>query len=599
MDLASSPRSSLEWSLDDSSTCPTTPASSPLFRAAKVDDVSHSSPDAVFSDDRVKSICVVGAGYVGRFGCILQLRTTNSTGGPTAAILALYNPSVEVTVLDRDPRRIQGWKSSHLPVHEPSLYNVVRATRDGSDMANANEAFSKRQPNLFFTCDSMTIAQADMVFLAVNTPTKTFGLGAGRATDMTAVDGAVQEIALHAKPGAIIVEKSTVPCGTAERVRQTLSTLRPGVPFEVLSNPEFLSEGSAIENLVSPDRVLIGSSGTASGRRAARMLAHLYTWVPPARILQVNAWSSELAKLVANAMLAQRISSINSISAICEKTGAEVDQVARAIGMDARIGSQFLKAGVGFGGSCFRKDIASLTYLAESLGLEEVAHYWRQVNTMNEYQRVRFARRVIQRFDGNLTGRKIAVLGFAFKKDTGDTRESPVVDVIRLLLEERPAEIAIFDLYCHEEDILRELESACGAELVSTKVTILSDPYLACSQAHAVLVMTDCDQFKNGRKRTSSRSDSETYESLDEMVSARKDATWAFHGMTFRLAPQDVCAGDCAACRSWSPRVASEPLEWARIAYHLQDPKWVFDGRGCLDGGELEKLGVEVEAIGR
>ncbi|PYI00361.1 nucleotide sugar dehydrogenase [Aspergillus sclerotiicarbonarius CBS 121057] len=593
MDIASSPRSSLEWSLDDSSTCPTTPASSPLFRAAKVEDAASTSLAHILSDDRVKSVCVVGAGYVGR-------HLTDHFGGPTAAILALYNPSVQVTVLDRDLRRIQSWKSSHLPVHEPSLYNVVRATRDGSDIANANEAYSRRQPNLFFTCDSTSIAQADMVFLAVNTPTKTFGLGAGRATDMTAVDGAVQEIALRAKPGAILVEKSTVPCGTAERVRQTLSTLRPGIPFEVLSNPEFLSEGSAIENLVSPDRVLIGSSATPSGRRAARMLAHLYaSWVPPARILQVNAWSSELAKLVANAMLAQRISSINSISAICEKTGAEVDQVARAIGMDARIGSQFLKAGVGFGGSCFRKDIASLTYLAESLGLEEVAHYWRQVNVMNEYQRVRFARRVIDRFDGNLTGRKVAVLGFAFKKDTGDTRESPVVDVIRLLLEERPAEIAIFDLFCHEVDILRELEAACGAEMVSAKVKILSDPYLACSQAHAVLVMTDCDQFKNGKKRTGSRADFEAYESLDEMLSAHKDETWAFHGMTYRLIPQDVCGSDCTACRSWAPRVASEPLEWARIAYNLQDPKWVFDGRGCLDGVELQKLGAEVEAIGR
>ncbi|GFN15966.1 hypothetical protein AtubIFM55763_007075 [Aspergillus tubingensis] len=612
MDLASSPRSSLEWSLDDSSTCPTTPASSPLFRAAKVDDVSsHSTSPAgitdiqgahndaanansarIVSDDRVKSVCVVGAGYV---------------GGPTAAVLALYNPSVAVTVLDRDPRRIQSWKSAHLPVHEPTLYNVVRATRDGSDVAQSVgtecSEYSRRQPNLFFTCDSMTIADADMIFLAVNTPTKTFGLGAGRATDMTAVDGAVQEIARYAKPGAIIVEKSTVPCGTAERVRQTLTTLRPNTPFEVLSNPEFLSEGSAIDNLVHPDRVLIGSSGTAQGRRAARMLAHLYSWVPPTRILQVNAWSSELAKLVANAMLAQRISSINSISAICEKTGADVDQVARAIGMDARIGPQFLKAGVGFGGSCFRKDIASLTYLAESVGLDEVAHYWRQVNAMNEYQRVRFARRVIDRFDGNLSGRKIAVLGFAFKKDTGDTRESPVVDVIRLLLEERPAEIDIFDLFCHEEDILRELEAACGKEDVAARVKVLSDPYLACSQANAVLVMTDCEQFKNGRKRSAARSDSEVFESLDEMLSpARRDEEWTFNGATYRLTPEEGCGSDCAACRSWAPRsvaVVNEPLEWARIAYNLKDPKWVYDGRGCLDGAELQKLGVESKAIGR
>lgn len=253
------------------------------------------------------------------------------------------------------------------------------------------------------------------------------------------------------------------------------------MPFEVLSNPEFLSEGSAIENLISPDRVLIGSSGTPSGRHAARTLAQIYSsWVPSSRILEVNTWSSELAKLVANAMLAQRISSINSISVICEKTGAEVDQVAQAIGLDARIGAQFLKAGLGFGGSCFRKDIASLTYLAESLGLEDVAHYWSQVNVMNEMQRDRFARKVIGRFDGNLTGRKIAMLGFAFKKNTGDTRESLAADVIRLLLEEKPMEIAIFDPYCLEKDIMREVERACGT-LDGRIVKVFPDPYQACS----------------------------------------------------------------------------------------------------------------------
>lgn len=298
-------------------------------------------------------------------------------------------------------------------------------------------------------------------------------------------------------------------------------------------------------------------------------------------------------------MLAQRISSINSISAICERTGAEVDQVSRAIGLDPRIGPQFLKAGLGFGGSCFRKDIASLTYLAESLGLEDVAHYWKQVNVMNESQRSRFARKVVQHFQGNLVGQKLSLLGFAFKKNTGDPRESLAVDVIRLLLEERPLEIAIFDPYCREEDILREVEIVCGD---TSAVKVYEDPYLACSRANAVLVITDCDQFRNTPRRASTKSyTSEMDGSIDADPSAPgQDDAWVSSGMTYRLAPQDVCPADCADCRSTSNRpMASEPLEWARIAYNMKDPKWVFDGRGMLDVKEMERLGVRVDAIGR
>lgn len=383
----------------------------------------------------------------------------------------------------------------------------------------------------------------------------------------------------------------------------------------MLSNPEFLAEGSAIENLTAPDRVLIGSAATPSGRQAAGTLAGLYSaWVPRSQILETNAWSSELAKLVANAMLAQRISSINSISAICERTGAEVDQVAKAIGLDARIGPQFLKAGLGFGGSCFRKDISSLAYMAESLGLDDVAHYWRQVNVMNERQRDRFARKIIDRFEGNLVGRKLAMLGFAFKKNTGDTRESLAADVIRLLLEERPAEIAIFDPYCRQEDILRELEPICPGVSQGGIVKIHTDPYLACSQAHAVLVVTDCDQFRNTLPKKPSTPDStpahkglartmamdECQETTKRACARQERETWTNAGVAYQLAPQADCAVDCSDCRSIAIRpTATEAVEWTRIAYNMVEPKWVFDGRGVLDAAELEKLGVRVDRVGR
>ncbi|KAJ5666597.1 hypothetical protein N7462_011006 [Penicillium macrosclerotiorum] len=612
MDILSSPS---EGSFS-CSTGPTTPSSSPLFRPSEVDELKPAqlAPSRVLNEtdqlqEGVKNVCVVGAGYV---------------GGPTAAVLALYHPSIKVEVLDRDPSRIQRWQSPHLPVHEPGLDTVVRIVRDGafieSHTSNSTPLIGetsapRRQQNLFFTCNSaQAISRADIILMAVNTPTKMFGVGAGCATNMTAFDGAMRDVAAYARPGAIIVEKSTVPAGTAERVRKMLANRRPGVPFEVLSNPEFLAEGSAIENLTAPDRVLIGSAATPSGHQAAQILASLYTaWVPRSRILTTNAWSSELAKLVANAMLAQRISSINSISVICERTGAEVGQVAKAIGMDGRIGPQFLKAGLGFGGSCFRKDIASLAYLAESLGLDDVAHYWRQVNVMNERQCNRFSRKIIDRFEGNLVGHKLAMLGFAFKKNTGDTRESLAVEVIRVLLEERPAEIAIFDPYCHPEDILRELKEVCPGPTLGQTVKIVTDPYLACSQANAVLVVTDCDQFRNfpSQKLPAPSISSNpkglarniTAETCNEDVKrpcARSESeTWAHAGVSYQLMPQEVCVADCTDCRLTSTRPTMESIEWPRIAYNMVEPKWVFDGRGLLDAEELEKLGVRVDVVGR
>lgn len=408
-----------------------------------------------------------------------------------------------------------------------------------------------------------------------------------------------------------------------------VETLRPGLSIEILSNPEFLAEGSAVENLRHPDRVIIGAARTTAGRQAAAALANVYAaWVPRSRILHVNAWSSELAKLVSNAMLAQRISSINSISALCDRTGADVEEIAQAVGSDPRIGPHFLKAGLGFGGSCFRKDIASLTYLAESLGLPEVADYWNQVNTMNGLQRRRFARKVVQRLGDSLDGKKIALLGFAFKKDTGDTRESVAVDVIQTLLDEGPGEIAIFDACCREEDILREIDELVPASPTATPtvMTVYADPYQACGQASAVLVITESDQFRNAshRQRTSTTAPTQRNKSSICNPIHRRSPAMAARGtlptttrseviedeelvpvsatLSFRLCPLPArCADDCPECQSLLSRstVSPEPVEWARIAYSMQEPRWAFDGRGVLDVEEMEKLGFRVDTLGR
>lgn len=392
------------------------------------------------------------------------------------------------------------------------------------------------------------------------------------------------------------------------------------MPFEVLSNPEFLSEGSAVQNLLKPDRVLIGSAKTPSGRQAADALARIYAaWVPRSRILEVNTWSSELAKLVSNAMLAQRISSINSISAICDRTGADIDEIAKSAGLDPRIGPQFLKAGLGFGGSCFRKDISSLTYLAESLGLPEVAHYWNQVNSMNEWQRGRFARKVISRMEENLVGKKIAILGFAFKKNTGDTRESQALDVIRTLLQERPGEIAIFDPCCLSEDILRELEPVLESQSTGSnrdRVKVYPDAYQACDQANAVVIVTESDQFRNSPKnvgQTNSaasvlpkKANSASYDiAMRDLTSvpecADEEITIAGSALSYRVSATPTCADDCPDCKSKQSRgvISTEPVEWARIAYCMKEPKWAFDGRGILDVPEMEKLGFQVDTLGR
>jgi UDPglucose 6-dehydrogenase len=484
-----------------------------------------------------------------------------------------------------------------------------------------------RRPNLFFsTACAETIATADMVLISVNTPTKLRGVGAGRATDMTAVEGAVRDVATHARPGTILVEKSTVPCKTGQLIKDILEAYRPGVVFPVLSNPEFLSEGTAVRDLMQPDRVIIGCESTISGHRAAAALTNLYAaWVPRTKIAPINIWSSELCKLAANAMLAQRISSINSISAICERTGADVSEIAKSVGMDARIGPQFLKAGLGFGGSCFRKDIASLTYLAESLGLPEVAAYWQQVLSMNNFQRDRFARHIIASLNNTLRGKKITILGYAFKKNTGDARESPAMDVIRVLLEENPRCVNIYDPLCSESDIKRELRVLEDGNPVlepDGPVRIQNDPYKACADSNAILVLTDWDMFKNACPSIPAKPVCMQMDQLDGAVPASilhmpirsekpptPPRTPKMSSLRpeigDRLVPEPSCAADCAECNSPNNAMSREagdvmsPVDWSRISRSVKEPRWVFDGRGILDARIMVGMGFRLETLGR
>ena len=400
-----------------------------------------------------------------------------------------------MTLFDLSAPRIAAWESDELPIYEPGLTEVVRATRGR---------------NLFFTTDESVLATADIVFIAVNTPTKSAGMGAGRAADLSMAQSAARSVACVCHKDTIVVEKSTVPVKTASTIEAILrANAAPNVHFDVLSNPEFLAEGTAMDDLAEPDRVLIGGRQTDSGLLAAKTLADVYAhWVPRERILTTNLWSSELSKLVANAFLAQRISSINSISAICEATGADVDQVAQAIGIDSRIGPKFLKASVGFGGSCFQKDILNLSYIASTLGLTEVADYWASTVSMNDYQKNRFTTNVIRALFNTVTNKRIAVLGFAFKKDTGDTRESAAIDVCKALLVDG-ARVAIYDPKVSAEQITADLElegpSPYGpahnappnykGTAFAPKVEICNDAYGACEGAHALLVLTEWDEF--------------------------------------------------------------------------------------------------------
>lgn len=406
-----------------------------------------------------KTILCIGAGYV---------------GGPTMAIIADNCPDYKVIVVDKNEARIKAWQSDILPIYEPGLDEVVKRTRGR---------------NLFFSTDIFGgISEADIIFVSVNTPTKTFGAGAGKAADLQYWEKTARDIIEHSSHDKIVVEKSTLPVRTAAAMQRILQSNTKGLNFEVISNPEFMAEGTAVTDLQHPDRVLIGSMDTPTGKAALQRMIDIYThWVPREKIKTTNIWSSELSKLVSNAMLAQRISSVNSISALCEKTDANILEVSAAMGLDSRIGSKFLKASIGFGGSCFKKDILNLVYLSEFYGLPEVAAYWEQVVLINDYQERRFVAKICNKMFNTIAGKKIAVFGFAFKADTGDTRESPAIYVCKMLLEER-AKLAIHDPKALENAML-DLADETG------DITYCNDPYEAVKGAHCIAVLTDWKDF--------------------------------------------------------------------------------------------------------
>ena len=463
---------------------------------------------------KIKNICCIGAGYV---------------GGPTMAVIAQKCPEINVTVVDINEKRIAAWNDDNLdnlPIYEPGLAEVVKEARGR---------------NLFFSTEvDAAIDQAEMIFISVNTPTKTYGIGKGMAADLKYIELCARQIARVATTDKIIVEKSTLPVRTAEALKNILVNTGNGVNYQILSNPEFLAEGTAIQDLQQADRVLIGGDiDTTEGNEAVNALVDIYAhWLPKDRILTTNVWSSELSKLTANAFLAQRVSSINAMSELCEKTGADVNEVAKAIGMDSRIGPKFLKSSVGFGGSCFQKDILNLVYISKSLGLDEVANYWEQVIIMNDHQKRRFAAKIVQTLFNTVSGKKIALLGWAFKKDTNDTRESAAMYVADYLLNEE-AEIVVYDPKVKAEQIYADLDYlGTRTEEENRKLLkVVKEPYHACEDAHAIAVLTEWDEFK-------------TY-------------------------------------------------NWEKIYEAMLKPAFVFDGRDILNIQKLSEIGFNLSSIGK
>jgi UDPglucose 6-dehydrogenase len=408
-----------------------------------------------------KNILCIGAGHV---------------GGPTMAVIAAKCPQYKVTLVDINEKRINEWKSDKLPIYEPGLDEKIRIARDR---------------NLFFSTEiEESIREADIVFVSVNTPTKSFGHGAGMAADLQYWEKTARQILANSDSSKIIVEKSTLPVRTARAMERILNTKSGKISFEVVSNPEFLAEGTAIKNLEEPDRVLVGSRDTEEGIKARKQIVEIYAnWVPRERIIESSVWSAELSKLISNAFLAQRVSSINSVSALCEKTEADIDEVAYAVGMDSRIGPKFLKAGVGFGGSCFKKDILNLVYICRNYGLYEVADYWESVVRINEWQETRYVREVLSGMFNTVAGKKIAVFGFAFKANTGDIRESPAIYITRALLEEK-AIVVISDPNALE-NAKEELKGVKG------DVSFDIDPYKAAEGSHAISILTEWDLYRH------------------------------------------------------------------------------------------------------
>ena len=413
----------------------------------------------------IKNICCIGAGYV---------------GGPTMAVIALKCPNIKITVVDSNPVRIKAWNGplEKLPIFEPGLSEVIEKTRGR---------------NLFFSNDiKEAIENSEMIFMAVNTPTKTKGEGAGMAADLKYIESCALDIAKFSKTDKIVIEKSTVPIRTAEKIKEVLEKNSNGTHFEILSNPEFLAEGTAINDMLDPSRVLIGGEKTTKGKNAVKELVEIYSsWVEEEKILTTNVWSSELSKLASNAMLAQRISSINSLSALCEKTGAEIDELSRAIGMDPRIGSQFLKASVGFGGSCFQKDILNLVYLCKYYGLEDVASYWHQVVQINNYQKTRIAKKALDELKLNNSKRQVTILGWSFKANTNDSRESPSIDVFNYLYR-NDCSIKIYDPKVPFENIKKDI----GIEL-NDRIKIYDKIEYSIKETSGILILTEWEEFKN------------------------------------------------------------------------------------------------------
>lgn len=460
----------------------------------------------------ITKICCIGAGYV---------------GGPTMAIIAQKCPHIQVTVVDLNEERIAAWNdidTTNIPIYEPGLAEIVAEARGR---------------NLFFSTNvDLAIHEAQVIFISVNTPTKTYGSGKGMAADLKYIELCARQIASVAKDNKIIVEKSTLPVRTAEAIKSILDHTGNGVKFQILSNPEFLAEGTAVEDLLNPDRVLIGGEQTPEGISAINSLVDVYAnWVDKKNILTTNLWSSELSKLTANAFLAQRVSSINAMSEICEKTGADVNEVAKAIGMDSRIGSKFLKASVGFGGSCFQKDILNLVYICKSFGLNQVADYWEQVIIMNDYQKSRFSSNIVQTLYNTVSGKKITFLGWAFKKDTNDTRESAAIYIANDLINEQ-AIIAVFDPKVAHKKIIADLDylETRSSEINQEHLITYNNVKDACKNAHAIAILTEWEEFKK--------------------------------------------------------------YDWQEIYDNMQKPAFLFDGRNLLNKIELEKIGFIYKGIG-
>lgn len=437
------------------------------------------------------------------------------------AMIAHKCADAEVTVVDLNAERIAAWNSGDLPVYEPGLEEIVAQNRN---------------KNLFFSTEvDEKVRDADIIFISVNTPTKDYGSGSGQAADLRFVESCARGIARAGGGNKIVVEKSTVPVRTAQMVKEILDSANNGHSYQVISNPEFLAEGTAMSDLEKPDRVLIGGETSDAGKLAVEQVVSIYAqWVPRERIITTNLWSSELSKLTANAFLAQRISSINAISALCEASEANVDEVARAIGTDSRIGPKFLKSSIGFGGSCFQKDVLNLCYLCRHFGLPEVAGYWEQVIKMNEYQKERFVTRLLDSMFNTVSGKRLAILGYAFKKDTNDARESPAIGICRRLLEEK-ANLAVYDPRVSLESIISSL--GISAKEASERIEFCTSAEAACEQAHAIALLTEWDEFKD--------------------------------------------------------------LDYSSIYAKMHQPAILFDGRNLLDLDELKKIGFRAHGIGK